>query len=108
AGTPVPEARNVPPPQSGKTLTDCLDQWIADRKEAKKSVSANGLQEMRHTIGMFESHVGRRDMAAITAQEMLRFRSALRSSSRKFAIATINKKLSIISSLARTAYSHGW
>jgi hypothetical protein len=36
---------------AGKTLSDCIDKWIANRRTAKQAVREHHLNDMRKSIG---------------------------------------------------------
>ena len=91
----------------GKTLTDCQEQWKADRALAKKSIRDAYVKEMSYTIALFETTQKITDIGEITRKHVITFRSHLATSG-KFEIATINKKCSFITTLLATAESHAW
>ncbi|UIJ73887.1 DUF6538 domain-containing protein [Aurantimonas sp. HBX-1] len=92
---------------TSKTLSHCIDKWIGNRQAAKQAVRDHHISDMRKTVAMFESQAGVRDIGLITRKHVLAFRDALRTRS-DYKAATINKKVSYITSLLSTARNAGW
>ena len=92
---------------TGKTLSDCIDKWTAHRRTAKQAVREHHLNDMRKTVALFQSQTGVRDIGLISRKHVLAFRDQL-STTTDYKTATINKKVSYITSLLSTARNAGW
>ena len=92
---------------AGKTLSDCVDKWVANRQAAKQAVRDHHLNDMHKTVAMFEARTDVRDIGLITHRHVLAFRDAL-GSRPDYKTATVNKKVSYITSLLSTARNAGW
>ncbi len=93
--------------KAGKTLADCQERWKEDRTTANKPTRDAYVREMSEAIALFEQTQGVRDIADIRRRHVVAFRSHL-VTSKKFEVATINKKVSFITALLATAESHAW
>lgn len=94
-------------PKAGRTLAECQERWKEDRKVANKPIREAYVREMSEAIALFEQTQGVRDIADIRRQHVVSFRSHLLTS-KKYEVATINKKVSFITTLLATAESHAW
>ena len=74
---------------------------------AKQAVRESHLSDMRKTVAIFKSQTGLRDIGVITRKHVLAFRDTLSSRS-DYKTATVNKKVSYITSLLSTARNAGW
>ena len=92
---------------AGKSLSDCIDKWVANRQTAKQAVREHHLHDMRKTVALFEAQTDIRDIGLITRRHVLAFRDALGSRA-DYKTATVNKKVSYITSLLSTARNAGW
>ena len=90
----------------GRTLTQALDQWKADREIANKALTPHGIAEKENAIAEFEEHAKVRDIGEITRAQIIDYRGYLHK--RKFKVPTINKKVGQITTLLATAQKAGW
>lgn len=107
AMVPSPTAPSSAGGWAGKTLTHCIDKWVSNRRSAKQAVRDHHLSDMRKTVAAFEAHTGLRDIGLITRRHVLAFRDQLNSRP-DYKTATVNKKVSYITSLLSTALNAGW
>ncbi len=91
---------------TGRSLTDCLRQWQADRKHADKTVTPHGLSEKENAIGEFEGLTEVRDIGEITRAQVVQFRDFL--CDQNYKAPTVNKKVGHVTTLLATAQKAGW
>jgi len=92
--------------RTGKTLSDCLEQWKGDRKRANKKITKHGLNEKEAAIEEFQKHAKIRDIGEISRANIIAYRDHL--SKTMLATATFNKKVGHITTLVTTAKKAGW
>ena len=92
--------------KSGKTLTDCFEQWTRDRQLANKKATRHGADEKELAIGEFQKHARVRDIAEITRAHIIAYRDHLFTTGLK--TPTVNKRVGHITTLLATAQRAGW
>ncbi len=92
---------------ASKTLSHGIDKWVSNRRSAKQAVRDRHVSDMRKTVAAFEADTGVRDIGLITRRHVLAFRDQLNSRPDD-KTATVNKKVSYITSLLSTALNAGW
>lgn len=94
-------------PTVGKTLSDCCEQWKANRIALKKAVRPHYVRDMENSISRFEAFTGVSDIGCITRRHITKFRSHLTETS-AYENATINKKVGFLTTLLGAAEQQGW
>ncbi len=91
----------------GKSLGDCIDEWIRDRVRLKKKVDSHLVNDMRATIKRFEDLSRVSDVGLVQRNHVIRFRDHLTDHA-GYKVATVNKKVGFITTMVATAAGKGW
>lgn len=91
----------------GKSLDDCIDEWIRDRVRLKKKVDDHLVNDMRATAKRFQDLTKISDVGLVERQHIIRFRDHLTDHA-SYKVATINKKTGFLTTLVATAARKGW
>ena len=90
----------------GKSLTDCLEQWIRDRTKARKLVTPHGRKEKELAIEDFEQFFNVQDISEVTRARVVAYRDHL--SEKDLKVPTYNKRVGQITTLMTVAKRAGW
>lgn len=90
----------------GKTLLDCLNQWVRDRTKAQKLVTPHGKKEKELAIEDFEKFAKVQDISGVTRALVVSYRDHLSETGLK--VPTYNKRVGQITTLITTAKRAGW
>lgn len=92
---------------AGKSLGECIDEWIRDRVRLKKKVDAHLVADMRATIKRFEQLTKVTDVGLVERKHVIRFRDHLTDHA-GYKVATVNKKTGFLTTMVATASGKGW
>ena len=94
------------PAATGKTLEDCFAAWREERARTGKVVSPSARAEKDRSIRDFGSTLDDDDIAFVSRERLMAWRDEL--FGKNLAAGTVNKRLSDINALMKTAKHRGW